>query len=375
MVAGEPSGDMHGAKLVREIKAISPDIEIVGLGGKLMESEGMTLRTDLATHAIVGITEVLRHFPEVKRVYRQTVAEFDRDPPQAVILIDYPGFNLRLAREAKRRGIRVIYYISPQLWAWGRGRLRKMVERVDLMLVILPFEQTMYQQAHMEVEFVGHPLLDEMAEYQLDHNIIDRWRADGKGPIIGLLPGSRIQEISKLLPVMVEAARHLKSDYPECKLLAPVLDAECETTVASILGQYNDIDIEVVVGRVQEVLQASDVCVIASGTATLQAAISGTPMVVTYKLSAMSFWMARFLVRIDSISLVNILAGKTVVPELIQGQARPDIVAREVKRILEDDELRKNIISELDAVHRKLGEPGASRRAAQRIMKELELKQ
>jgi len=373
LVAGEPSGDQHGAALVRELGRLEPELELVGLGGHSMEAEGMTLRSDLAEHAIVGFTEVIKHFPEVKSVFRKTVAEFDRAPPDAVVLIDYPGFNLRLAGEAKRRGIRVIYYISPQLWAWGRGRLRKMAQRVDLMLVILPFEATMYREAGVQVEFVGHPLLDEMAEYELDHQLVDRWSAGRDGPVIGLLPGSRIQEVNRLLPVMADAADLLREDCPEGRFLAPLVDEECSTAARRILDGYPDAGIELVVGRVQEVLRAADVCMIASGTATLQAAICGTPMVVAYKLSGASYCVARMLVRIDHISLVNILAGGPLVPEFVQQDARPEPIAHSVRQILTEPQMRRRIVAGLGEVHRQLGEPGASCRAAERILEELDI--
>ena len=371
LVAGEPSGDQHGAALVRQLRDLAPDIELVGLGGRRMEAEGMTLRSDLAGHAIVGFTEVFKHFPEVKTMFQSTVAEFERSPPEAVVLIDYPGFNLRLAREAKRRGIRVIYYISPQLWAWGRGRLRKMAERVDLMLVILPFEETMYREADMRVEFVGHPLLDEMAEYQIDEELMAQWTADGHSPVLGLLPGSRVQEVTRLLPVMAATAELLRKDYPNGRFLVQLSDDDCTETAGRILADYTEARIEMVGGRVQEVLRSANACVIASGTATLEAAICGTPMVVAYKLSGPSYYVARALVRIDHISLVNILANGPLVPEFIKGQARPAAIAQAVKQILTEPDMRHRIVAGLGEVYRRLGKPGASRRAAERILGEL----
>jgi len=372
LVAGEPSGDQHGAALVRELRHLVPEIEMVGLGGRRMEEEGMTLRFDLAEHAIVGFTEVFRHLPQVRSAYRSAVEEFDRMPPEAVVLIDYPGFNVRLAREAKRRGIRVIYYISPQLWAWGRGRLAKMAERVDLMLVILPFEETMYREADMRVEFVGHPLLDEMAEYQFDEQLMAGWKNDGRSPMLGLLPGSRVQEIDRLLPVMAESAELLREDYPEGRFIMPLADDECGHAASRILASHKEAGIEMVVGCVPEVLKSADVCMIASGTATLQAAICGTPMVVAYKLSGLSYLMARLLVRIDHISLVNILAGGSLVPEFIQGQARPAEIAQAVRQILAKPEMRRRMVAGLAEVQQRLGERGASRRAAERILGEME---
>jgi len=371
LVAGEPSGDQHGAALVRQLRELAPDVELVGLGGHRMKAEGMTLRFDLAEHAIVGFTEVFKHIPQVKAMFQSTVAEFDRSPPDAVVLIDYPGFNLRLAREAKRRGIRVVYYISPQLWAWGRGRLRKMAERVDLMLVILPFEETMYREVDMRVEFVGHPLLDEMAEYQIDEELMARWTTDGRSPVLGLLPGSRVQEITRLLPVMALTAELLRKDYPDGRFLVPLNDDDCIETAGRILADYSDARIEMVGGHVQEVLRSANACVITSGTATLEAAICGTPMVVAYKLSSPSYYVARMLVRIDHISLVNILAGGSLVPEFIQRQARPEAIAQAVKQILTEPEMRHRIVAGLGEVYRRLGKPGASRRAAERILDEL----
>ncbi len=372
LVAGEPSGDQHGAALVRELRRLAPEVELVGLGGRRMEEEGMTLRADLAGHAIVGFTEVVRHFPEVRAMFHSTVAEFDRSPPDAVVLIDYPGFNLRLSREAKRRGIRVVYYISPQLWAWGRGRLRKMAQWVDLMLVILPFEEKLYRDVDMRAEFVGHPLLDEMAQYEFDEKLVARWTSDGRSPIFGLLPGSRVQEIVRLLPVMAGAARLLRNDYPAGRYLVPLIDEECASAARQILSSYPDAGLELAVGRVQEVLRSASVCMIASGTATLQAAICGTPMVVAYKLSRASYLVARLLVRVDHISLVNILAGGPLVPEFVQRQARPEAIAQAVRQILTEPEMRHRMIAGLSEVHRRLGEPGASRRAAERILEEID---
>jgi len=371
LVAGEPSGDQHGAALVRELRELAPEVDLVGLGGHRMEAEGMTLRFDLAEHAIVGFTEVLKHIPQVKAVFRSTVADFDRSPPAAVVLIDYPGFNLRLAREVKRRGIRVIYYISPQLWAWGRGRLRRIAERVDLMLVILPFEEKMYREADMRVEFVGHPLLDEMAEYKIDEQLMARWTADGHSPLLGLLPGSRIQEVTRLLPVMAATAELLRKDYPTGRFLVPLSNDDCREAARGILAGYPDARIEMVGGHVQEVLRSANACVIASGTATVEAAICSTPMVVAYILSGPSYYVARMLVRIEHISLVNILAGGPLVPEFIQRQARPESISQAVKQILTEPEMRHRIVAGLGEVYRRLGKPGASRRAAQRILDEL----
>jgi lipid-A-disaccharide synthase len=357
-VAGESSGDQHGAHLIRALRDMDPELQCEGLGGQEMTAAGMALHFDLAGHAIMGFTEVLQSLKMLRRLFKDTLARLDASRPDALVLIDYPGFNLRLARAAHSRGIPVIYYISPQIWAWKRGRLRSIARLVRKMLVILPFEKQLYEQAGVDCVYVGHPLLDHISTVQIEGTLHE-------GLIIGLLPGSRQQEIQRLLPVMLQTARGIRERYPQARFVTPSVNPEREAQIRALAGEF---PLEVLVGKMYEVLDAARFCLVASGTATLETALFGVPFVVLYKVSYLSYWIARSLVRVKHIALANILSGKGIVPEFIQHEATPELVLPAALELIEDSPARKQMLDDLAAMRLTLGGGGASRCAATEIL-------
>jgi lipid-A-disaccharide synthase len=372
-VAGEPSGDMHGATLVSEMKRLLPDFEAEGLGGQAMAQAGMALHFDLAGMAIMGFTEVARKLLLLKRIFRRTVAMLEQNRPDLLVLIDYPDFNLRLAKRAKTLGIPVIYFISPQVWAWRGGRVNLISKLVEKMIVILPFEEDIYRNAGVDVAFVGHPLVDRLAGYEMDHEVVSALDKDESGPRIGLLPGSRVQEIERMLPIMLGSARILAKTYPAARFLVACRDDETAEYIRSCLdaGKVR-VPVQVVSGRTYEVISSCDVCLVASGTATLETAWFGTPMVIVYKVSLVSGLIASVLIHVRTIGLANIMAGKEIVPEFVQSNARADGIARAVDRLIDGPAARDTMVAELKLVREKMGEPGASRRAAEIIVSMLD---
>lgn len=363
-VAGDASGDHHGARLVAALRARDPRIVCEGYGGVEMAAAGMDLQHDLAGEGIMGFTEVLRHLPRIRRLFHQAAARVRAVRPRAVVLIDYPGFNLRFARAAHEAGIPVIYYISPQVWAWKKGRLKTIAAYVDLMLVIFPFEQDFYREAGVDCQFVGHPLLDRIADYVPENRI------EGD-PVIGLLPGSRAQEIARLFPVMLETARGIHERHPGARFHVPCVN-HARAEQAAALARGVPIPLDFHVGGMYDVLAAARFCLVASGTATLETALFGVPLAILYKVSPPSYWMARLLVDIAHIGIVNILAGRGLAPEFIQDRARPGTILPAALELIEDTPARRAMIAGLDEVRQGLGAGGASERAAEAILTRLE---
>jgi lipid-A-disaccharide synthase len=357
-VAGETSGDIHGSNLIRALRARDPDLVCEGLGGKLMAEAGMDLRYDLAENAIMGFSEVIRSFGLIRRMFNETVAHLEQTRPDCLLLIDYPGFNLRLAKRAKALGIPVVYYISPQIWAWKKGRIHTLAEVCAKMLVILPFEEKLYEKVGLPCRYVGHPLLDHIPTVQVEGAYADDF-------VIGLLPGSRAQEIHRLMPAMVEIARGIREKHPGARFVIPCVDAEREVQVRAEIG---DFPIETVVGNFYEVLSAARFCLVASGTATLETALFGVPMLIMYKVSLLNYWIARALVDIEHIGLVNILAGRRIIPEFIQHEACTETVLPEALNLIDDTPQREEMLTSLAEVRDMLGGPGASDRAAVEIL-------
>ena len=360
IVAGEASADLHGSNLVKAMKHLDPDIKFRGIGGKKMERAGVKLLFSSSDMAVVGLTEVLSRFQTIVRASKKLKSTLKDKRPDLLILIDYPDFNIHIAGIAKRLQIPVLYYISPQVWAWRKRRVKKISRRVDRMAVILPFEEEFYRRRGMKVDYVGHPLLDAFEGKKTDH---DSLLPEFRYPVVGLLPGSRKEEIRNLLPVMVEATGLLGRRYSDmrCVLpLAPTIDPEF---VESFIHN-SPVEIKVIQGDVHEVLSACDAALVASGTATLDAAIMCVPMAIAYKVSLVSYWLGRMLIKVPYIGLVNLIAGEEVVPELIQHEVTAERLAREVEIILEDRELRLKMKDKLKRVKEGLGKGGASERTA-----------
>lgn len=360
VVAGEASGDLHAAEVVRELRALVPDLELFGIGGGRLEAQGMRLIRNASDLAIVGLFNVLRHLPMFLRAFRALRREIERERPDAILLIDYPDFNLRVARVGRRLGIPVIYYISPQVWAWRSRRVSQIAERVRHMLVIFPFERDFYEAHGVPVTYVGHPLVEQLARVEARNDTLPA------APLrVALMPGSRRMEVASLLGPMLDGIRALRGDMEiEARiLLAPTIDRE---QVRSIL-ESSGVEASLVEMRRMEALAECDLALCSSGTATLEAAVLGVPSVVVYRLSAMTYALARRLVRLPHFSLVNIVAGREVVPELVQKQVRGERIAAEAKRLLEPARWSA-VHRQLSEVRAKLGEPGASRRAAEKIV-------
>jgi len=367
IVAGEASGDLHGAGLVSALKDRIPQASFTGIGGEKMRNAGVDLLFTNTDLAVVGITEVLAQIIPIVRAFSLTVSWIRRERPDLVILIDYPEFNLMVAGRARKAGIPVFYYISPQVWAWRRGRVKKIRRRVDRMAVILPFEQEFFRSHHVKADFVGHPLVDTVwsgmsrTEFCTEHGL------DPSLPLVGLVPGSRHGEVTRLFPVMSGAAGVIRAEMPQTQFvipLAPTIDEGLLRIDEYPVFRTRDDRPAVCAGETYEAISASDVILATSGTVTLEAAVLGTPMVVTYRVSPVSGVLGRFLIHVQYASLVNLVAGREVVPELLQDQATPDALAEEVLFMLRDKARRMRMKEDLRDVTRRLGSGGAAGRAA-----------
>jgi lipid-A-disaccharide synthase len=360
LVAGEASGDLHGGNLARALKAMDPSVRLVGTGGRHMREAGVELLHDTTEHATVGFFEVLANLGRYAALYRKLQSVLKREKPDVAVLIDSPDFNLRFAARVADHGIPVAYYIGPQLWAWRKGRIRTVRKVVRKMLVILDFEERLYREAGVDVAFVGHPLLD--AERKADRAA---FRRDFGSPevLVGLLPGSRKKQFRWLFPRMRDAAELIRRQVPGARFVT-ALASTIDPALAAAPG------IDVVVDRTPELMASADVLLVASGTATLEAAMYGTPMVVTYRLNPLTAYAFGPLVWLNTkdFALVNIVAGKRVVPELYQRKGSPENLAREALELLQPAR-NAQVRRELAEVRRRMGAPGASRRAAEEVLK------
>ncbi|MBW1613197.1 MAG: lipid-A-disaccharide synthase [Deltaproteobacteria bacterium] len=364
IVAGEASGDIYGAHLVMAIKELDPRIEFFGLGGPEMERAGVRIIHQLSSLSVVGMTEIIPKSRYIFRALRELKRSLYVTPTDLLILIDYPGFNLHLAKKAHSLGIPVLYYIPPQVWAWREGRVKKIAKRVDRVAVILPFEKKFYRKHGLKAEYVGHPLLDiSLPERDKEEIKKSLGINHNKTPILGLLPGSRDEEIKSLLPVMVGAAEIISQDYPDLCCILPLASTVKEDVVVPYIRNAK-IDIKIERLDTKAILKIADLALIASGTATLEAAIMETPMVIAYKVSFLSYMLGRFLIKVSHIGLVNLVAGKAIVPELIQGKATALRLAEEASAILKNETLKIDMKKGLKLVHEQLGRGGAAKKAA-----------
>jgi len=373
IIAGEPSGDIHGAGFIHALRKKFPGCSVFGIGGDKMRKEGMEILFPVEKMAVLGITEVIKHLPFIREVFRMLINEARMRKPAAVILIDYPDFNIRFARKIRKHfssGIKIFYYISPQVWAWRKGRIKTIARCVDAMAVVFPFEEELYKKTGMRVEFVGHPLLDVVKPSSTKMEFFKKLRLNPNRPTIGLLPGSRHQEIVRHLPVMLEAMHNLY--------------------------KYNE-DIQVIIGRAQNVpdlvhdsllrmpgfktaksrdiyniMHYSTLVVVSSGTATLETALAGTPMVIVYKMSPLTYLIARLMVSMPYIGMANIVHGKKVVSELIQRDAKPGKIAGAVFQLLSDKTLYSEIQNTLRKTRNLLGKPGAAEKAVDLLVEILD---
>ncbi|MFC1646067.1 lipid-A-disaccharide synthase [Candidatus Omnitrophota bacterium] len=367
VVAGEVSGDIHAASLIKELKVMNPSLEFMGLGGRHIQEEGAELFFDLTKIAVVGFTEVFRNLLLFRRIFFNFINRAVQEKPNVIILVDYPGFNLRLAKELKKRGFKIIYYISPQIWAWGGKRIDAIKETVDKMIVLFDFEKSLYQNKGISVEFVGHPLLDRANQTLTKEEFIESISIENKSPVISLLPGSRNNEVRKILPVMLESAKLLYKEFPRAQFLVLSSSSVDINTYNNLMKDYN-LPIQMLDSHHYNAIASSDLALVASGTATLESAILNTPMIIVYKVSFLTWAYAKSLIKIPYIGLVNVVAGKQIVPEFIQFKARPKLIAKEAIGLLKDKNKYHALQKELSQIKTHLGLPGASRRAAQSVL-------
>lgn len=363
IIAGEASGDLHGSNLVREMKKQDPDIVFHGVGSRRMSEIGVQLLADASEISVVGATEVLTHLPALYRVYAKLKRFLKEERPALLILIDFPDFNLLLAKAAKKLGIPVLYYISPQVWVWRKGRIKKIARLVKAIIVVFPFEVPLYRDAGVDVRFVGHPLTDEVRSAYSQSEARTQLGLEPDKCTVALLPGSRNKEISSLLPDMLVAAGLLKMKFPDLQFILPLAHTLSADFVLNFIRQA-EVPVHMVDGRVYDALRASDAAIVTSGTATLETGLMGVPLVIIYRVSWLSYWIGRMLVYVENVGLVNIVAGKRIAPELIQHEATPQKIADVIANLLTDPEAHRRMQDDLMALRARLGSAGASSRAA-----------
>jgi lipid-A-disaccharide synthase len=366
IVAGEASGDLHGSSLIRELKNINSHLQFFGIGGDRMKKEGMELIYHIDKLSIMGFFEVLKNLGLIREVMKTMVKLAEQRKPDLVVLIDYPGFNLRFAKRAKKMGIPITYYISPQVWAWGGNRVKKMKGLIDKMIVIFHFEKELYKKFDIDCEFVGHPLLEVVRPVLSKEDFQSKFDLRKNEVLLGLLPGSRWQEVEKILPIMVQTAELLGARIKTLRIMLGLASTIKKEKVEIILGQFKS-KVEIVENLTYDLMKHSDILLVASGTATLESAILGTPFLVLYKTGFWTYLLAKSLVSIPNIALANVVAGKKIVPEYIQNKAVPKNIAEEMYDILTNKPRYKSIQNELSLVKEKIGEVGASKKAAQII--------
>ncbi len=357
IIAGEASGDQHSARLVEAVHAIDPSVEFFGIGGECMRKAGVEILVDSAEMAVVGLVEIWAHRKVIFGALDKMREILKNDPPDLLFLTDYPEFNLRLAKSAKRVDVKVLFYISPQIWAWRQWRVKKIRKLVDMMAVIFPFELDFYHQHNVPARFVGHPLAEEVHASAERNSLCAEFGLDNTRPVVGLFPGSRQSEVKRLMPIIIETAKWLKQQKPDIQFLLPV----ASTLRPEIFSAYLDTDtpaITMLENRSYDVMASCDAIVTVSGTVTLEIALIGTPMVIINRISSLSYLVAKQLVKVDHIGLCNIVAGKRVVPELIQYDARPEKISDEIIRMLTQPEYSQSIRNELQKVRAKLSTEG-----------------
>ncbi len=363
--AGEASGDVIGAELALSLGKLCPALDLKGIGGRRMESAGVRLLFDISELAAVGFSEVVKNFGKIRHVFYGFLRAIEEEKPDVLVLIDYPGFNMRLASRAKRKNIKVVYYISPQVWAWGKNRVYRIASSVDRMLVIFPFEKDFYEKFGVCADYVGHPITDRLGG--VSENIRRNNSFPGEKPLICLLPGSRRQEVARHLPVMLSAAALIKKNIPGAEFIIGRAGTISRDFISSILSR-GSFPAEIRENGECEAVGMSDFVIASSGTATVESAYFRKPMVVIYIVSPLTWIFAKLLVRVENIAMVNVLAGKRLVPEFVQSAANPRAVAGAAVSVLKSREIYDRMVDELGDVKKQLGSPGAAGRAARLVL-------
>jgi len=369
--AGESSGDRLGAGLAEALRRREPSIELVGMGGPKMRDAGVRLVQDAAEISVVGISEVLPRLPQIRRAMKRLETVLADERPDLLVPIDFPDFNLRLSARAGRHGVGVVYFVSPQLWAWRPGRVHKIRDLVREMLVLFEFETEFYEKAGVPVSWVGHPLAERSVHPPDAADLRARAGLSAAGRVVALAPGSRAGEIQRHLPVLLEAANRLREQRPELEFLLPLAPSAPETVVRSLVESSGIESIRVHAGDFPEILSVCAAGAVASGTASLEAATAGLPMVVFYRMNWLSSWIGKRMLRVDHVAMPNLIAGRGILPELLQDDCTPENLAAEIARYLDDPDRVAEVREGLDGVVRRLGEPGIYERATERVLARL----
>ncbi len=366
IVAGEVSGDMHATKVMKEIKKIRDDISFFGMGGRRMKEAGADLIYDPTKLSTIGFVEALKHFKLMYKILNKLDQAMADRQPDVILLVDYSYFNMKVAKLAAKRDIPTVDYFAPSAWVWGKGRAKKMAQRGVTIASVFPMEEKVYRAAGADVEFVGHPILDLVEAELTIEEFRERYDITGE-KVVGLLPGSRQQEVESLLKPMLEAAEKITQQYPQLQFILPLADSIAKEEIASQLDDY-EINLKVIAGHSYEVMQLSDILLVASGTATLEAACFKTPMVIVYKTAKLTYFLAKRLVQIPYVGLPNIIAEREVVPELLQQDVTANKIAEEANVILNSEQIQSRIKDGLEEVIIKLGETGATTRVAKLVL-------
>lgn len=361
--AGESSGDQHAANMFLELKKQQPTIQGIGMGGPKMLQAGVDIRYDSSAIAVIGVVEVIKHYAEIRRALKVMCQLLLTERPDLLVCVDYKEFNFKLARFAKQNGIKVLFYVSPQVWAWRPGRVKKYGAVIDMMAVIFPFEVAYYEAEQVPVRYVGHPSVDKVHPQRSKEDNLRIFGLGNTKLIVGILPGSRRNEIERMLPVMLAAARKLQNSFPGIHFLLPQADSIPDALLAEHLRSAR-LMITVIKNKPYDVIQCCDAIMTTSGTASLEIALLGVPMVIAYKLSALTYWLGRWLVKTPYIGLPNIMLGKPAVKELIQHQASAENLTAEITKILKDKPYAERIRQDLLQVKQQLGEGGGSHNMA-----------
>ena len=370
--AGEASGDMHAANVVNALRRHDSQLEFYGMGGAQMQDAGVDLLVDCSDIAVMGIIEVLLKYRSIMAALKILKNSLAENPPDLLILVDYQEFNNKLADHAKSLGVKVLFYIGPQVWAWRQHRVHQIGKRVDMMAVILPFEEAFYRDANVPVRFVGNPLADEVKPNKDKARCMHEYGLDRGRRVIGLLPGSRRSEIKRILPLQLAAADRLQRSKPELQFVNPIARSLSSELIQAELNKYRHLQVRLVDDLSYNVMQCCDAIIAASGTATLEIALMGIPNCITYKIAHLSYAILKRMVHIEHIGLVNIVAGKGIVKEFLQYQAKPAAIAEEITRILDNSDYRNTMLAELKQVREKLGKPGGVENMAELVLEMLE---
>lgn len=365
-VAGEASADNHGAALMRALRNADVDLQFIGRGGPAMKAiAGANFQNWIDKSGVLGLWEVIKQYGYFRKQFAAALREIGESKPDAVVLIDYPGFNLRLARALRKRSPsqEIIYYISPQVWAWNRGRIKKMARWLDLMLCIFPFEADLYNQSGLRTIFVGHPMIERLAEKKID--------ITPASDLVGLFPGSRAREVKKIFPAMIETAHELRESKPDLRFEVAAAANELAAQIDKMLPAQDRQMFAIKVGETSEIMQRAFVGIVASGSATLEAAYFRMPFALVYKVAWPTYVAGRALVKVNYLGMPNVLADKEIVPEFVQHRAQPSEMAKAIERLIDDSHARQQMIWEFDKIVAQLGESGASERAAREILAEI----